>query len=165
MRCELVYSLSCYSEFEKRNLCLVYFLHFTLTLSFTLSIGIIAGHLSHWWDPKGWWHKLVHEEGHGFWIKIDGGISRGNVYDKTTMSWFIHYMYWNLIMQVFISGLDEDCWSSIEAGWSHPSGDDKVEILKPKDQWREFQVAIKMPRLHFIMWLMQATSSLFLNAH
>jgi len=40
-------------------------------------------------------------------------------------------------MQAFISGLDEDCWSSIEAGWSHPmmlSGE-KVEVLKPRDQW------------------------------
>ena len=35
-----------------------------------------------------------------------------------------NYRYWNVLMQVFISSLDEDCQSSIEAGWSHPSGDD-----------------------------------------
>ena len=34
------------------------------------------------------------------------------------------YGYWKVRMQAFISGLDEDFCSSIEAGWSHPSGDD-----------------------------------------
>ena len=40
-------------------------------------------------------------------------------------------------MPDFISGLNEDCWSSIEAGWSHPVMLDKenVEVLTPRDQW------------------------------
>ncbi|KAF3609082.1 hypothetical protein DY000_02044636 [Brassica cretica] len=67
----------------------------------------------------------------------DGGISRGNVYDKTPRLDSSNYGYWKVRMQAFISGLDEDCWSSIEAGWSHPVmlNDEKVEVLKPRDQW------------------------------
>ena len=43
-----------------------------------------------------------------------------------------NYGYWKVRMQAFISGLDEDCWSFIEAGWSHPV---TLEVLKPRDQW------------------------------
>ncbi|KAF8047550.1 hypothetical protein N665_2958s0001 [Sinapis alba] len=52
-----------------------------------------------------------------------------------------NYGYCKVCMQVFISGLDEDCWSSIEAGWSHPVmlDDEKVEVLKPRDQWTTAQ--------------------------
>ena len=48
-----------------------------------------------------------------------------------------NYGYWKVRMQAFISGLDEDCWSSIEAGWSPPVmlDDKKVEVLKPRDKW------------------------------
>lgn len=48
-----------------------------------------------------------------------------------------NYGYWKVQMQAFISGLDENCWSSIEFGWSHPVmvDDKKVEVLKPRNQW------------------------------
>lgn len=48
-----------------------------------------------------------------------------------------NYGYWKVRMQAFISGLDEDCWSSIEAGWSPPVmlDDEKVEVVKPRDKW------------------------------
>ena len=44
-------------------------------------------------------------------------------------------------MQAFISGLEEDFWSSIEAGWSHPVifDEEKVEVLKPRDQWTSIE--------------------------
>ena len=48
-----------------------------------------------------------------------------------------NYGYWKVRMKAFISVLDEDWWSSTEAGWSHSVmlDDEKVEILKPRNQW------------------------------
>ena len=48
-----------------------------------------------------------------------------------------NYGYWKVRMQAFISGLDEECWSIIETGWSPPVilDDEKVEVLKPREKW------------------------------
>ena len=48
-----------------------------------------------------------------------------------------NYGYWKVCMQAFISGLDEDCWSIVETGWSPPAilDDEKIEVLKPREKW------------------------------
>ena len=65
------------------------------------------------------------------------GYREGTSMTKTPRLDSSNYGYWKVRMQAFISGLDEECWSIIETGWSPPVilDDEKVEVLKPREKW------------------------------
>ncbi|KAF2531699.1 hypothetical protein F2Q70_00032944 [Brassica cretica] len=65
-------------------------------------IGIRAGHLSYWCDPKG-------EDVHNFSMQ------------KTIMLKDGRYGHWKVHMKLLVRGINEAAWIAVKTGWEEPT--------------------------------------------